>query len=143
MTPRKLALGLALLLTTAAFAQKPNFKFLPGPKPGGGEVKVTVEEGGTTELEKDEYTIMQGGVTIEYQDIKLRSDKVTYNFKTHDVVAEGHVVIDQGPTRLSATQAVYNLDSKTGTSSTPTPPWSRRCTSRATASRRSTKTPTG
>ncbi|HYI09425.1 MAG TPA: LPS assembly protein LptD [Thermoanaerobaculia bacterium] len=116
MTPRKIALGLALLLTTtAAFAQKPNFKFLPGPKPGGGEVKLTVEEGGTTELQKDEYTIMQGGVTIEYQDIKLRADKLTYNFKTRDLVAEGHVVIDQGPTRLSATQAIYNLDSKTGT----------------------------
>src|SRR3712207_7746775 len=39
----------------------------------------------------------------------------TYNFKTRDVVAEGNVVIDQGPTRMSATQAVYNLDSKTGT----------------------------
>src|SRR5688572_30718992 len=115
MTPRKIALGLALLLTTTAFAQKPNFQFLPGPKPGGGEVKITVEECGTTEFQKDEYSIMQGGVTIEYQDIKVQADKLTYNFKTRDVVAEGHVVIDQGPTRVAATQAIYNLNSKTGT----------------------------
>lgn len=115
MTPRGIALGLALFLTTAAAAQKPNFRLMPGPKPGGGDVKITVDPGGTTELQKDEYSIMQGGVTIEYQDIKLRSDKVTYNFKTRDVVAEGNVVIDQGPTRISATQAIYNMDSKTGT----------------------------
>ncbi|MDQ3282564.1 MAG: LPS assembly protein LptD [Acidobacteriota bacterium] len=123
MTPRALALGLALLLASTAAAQfpqqpapqKPNFRFMPGPKPGGGDVKITVDEGGTTELQKDEYSILQGGVTIEYQDIHLRAEKVTYNFKTRDVVAEGQVVIDQGPTRISATQAIYNLDSKTGT----------------------------
>lgn len=115
MTPRRIALCLALVCSTAAFAQKPNFKFMPGPKEGGGEVKVTVAPGGTTDLQKDEYSILQGDVTIEYQDIKLRADKVTYNFKTRDVVAEGHVIIDQGPTRVSANQAIYNLNSKTGT----------------------------
>jgi LPS-assembly protein len=115
MTPRALTIALAFLLATTAAAQKPNFRFMPGPKPGGGDVKITVDEGGTTELQKDEYSILQGGVTIEYQDIKLRADKVTYNFKTRDAVAEGNVVIDQGATRVAATQAIYNLDSKTGT----------------------------
>ena len=115
MTSRGFALCLTLFLTSTALAQKPNFRFMPGPKPGGGDVKVTVAPGGTTELQKDEYSILQGDVTIEYQDIKLRADKVTYTFKTRDVVAEGHVIIDQGPTRLTATQAIYNLESKTGT----------------------------
>jgi len=115
MTPRAIALLIAVVLTSTASAQKPNFRFMPGPKAGGGDVKITVDEGGTTELQKDEYSILQGGVTVEYQDIKLRADKVTYNFKTRDVVAEGHVVIDQGSTRVSATQAVYNMDTKTGT----------------------------
>jgi len=62
---------IALLTATSLFAQKPNFQFIPGPKPGGGDVKVTVAEGGVTEIQKDEYSISQGGVTIEYQDIKL------------------------------------------------------------------------
>ena len=111
---RLLCLTLVLVAATAT-AQKPNFKFMPGPKPGGGDITVTLEPGGTVEAQKDEYSIFQGGVTIEYQDIKVRADKVTYNLKTRDVVAEGHVIIDQGPTRITANQTVYNLDSKTGT----------------------------
>jgi LPS-assembly protein len=104
-----------VLITLPTLAQTPKFKFLPGPKPGGGDVKISVGKQGTIEAQKDEYSILQGDVVIEYQDIKLQSDKVTYNLKTRDVVAEGHVVIDQGPTRLTATQAIYNLDTKTGT----------------------------
>lgn len=116
MNPRGIALGLTLLLATAALAQKPNFQFVPGPKPGGGEVKIMPDEKtGEIEAQADEYIIVTGGVTIEYQDIKLRADKISFNQKTRDVVAEGHVIIDQGPTRVTANQAVYNLDSKTGT----------------------------
>ena len=120
MNPRGIALGLTLSLTltlaATAFAQKPNFQFIPGPKPGGGEVKIMPDEKtGEIEAQADEYIIVTGGVTIEYQDIKLRADKITFNQKTRDVVAEGHVVIDQGPTRVTANQTIYNLDSKTGT----------------------------
>src|SRR5688572_12537308 len=72
MTPRRIALCLTLILTVSAVAQKPNFKFFPGPKPGGGEVTVTLDEKtGEVEAQKDEYSIFQGGVTITYQDIKL------------------------------------------------------------------------
>lgn len=111
-------LGLLILLLAAAplpAQQPPKFQFIPGPKAGGGEVKVTIAPGGKTEADKDEYAIFSGGVTIEYQDIKLVSDKVTFNQRTRDVVADGNVIIDQGPTRITATQAVYNLNSKTGT----------------------------
>ena len=113
---RACTLLIAILTAAPLLAQKPpKFEFMPGPKPGGGEVKVTVAEGGVTEIQKDEYSISSGGVTIEYQDIKLVAYKVTYNYRTKDVVAEGNVIIDQGPTRITATQAMYNLTSKTGT----------------------------
>src|ERR1043165_8976719 len=82
-----------------------KFKFQPGPKKPGGH---------TTE-EKDEYAIMEGGVTVKYQDIKVVADKMTLNHKTKDIVAEGHVILDQGPMRLTADQMFYNLDSKLGT----------------------------
>lgn len=112
MTPRGIALCLALLVASTTFAQQPNFKFIQGPKSGGGEVRIEAQ---SQEAVKDEYSILEGDVTIEYQDIKLRADKVTYNLKTRDVVAEGNVIIDQGPSRITATRAIYNLDSKTGT----------------------------
>jgi LPS-assembly protein len=115
MTPRRIALCIAFLLATSALAQQPNFRFIPGPKSGGGEVSWSVGEHGSVEAQQDEYLILEHEVVIEYQDIKVRADKITYNLKTRDVVAEGHVVIDQGPTRLGATQAVFNLETKTGT----------------------------
>src|SRR4051812_34890127 len=110
---RKIALCLLLAATTLASAQeRPKFKFMPGPKPGGGDVSITVGEGGVVEAQKDEYAIFSGNVRVEYQDIKMRADKVTYNQKTKDVTAEGNVIIDQGPTRITANQTIYNLDSK-------------------------------
>ncbi|HVG24620.1 MAG TPA: LPS assembly protein LptD [Thermoanaerobaculia bacterium] len=113
---RRLCLLILVLSSVPLLAEKPpQFKIMPGIKPGGGEIRVTVAEGGETEVQKDEYSIMSGGVTIEYQDIKLVAHKVTVNFRTKDVVAEGNVIIDQGPTRITASQAMYNLDSKTGT----------------------------
>lgn len=90
-----------------------RFHFVPGPKQNGGEIKWTAK--GKVEVEKDEYALLENDVHVDYQDIKLQADKVTVNLKTKDVVAEGHVIIDQGPSRLTADHAVYNLDSKTGT----------------------------
>jgi LPS-assembly protein len=115
MTPRWSALCLALLLSSSALAQTPDFRFIQGPKGGGGEVKWSTAPDGSQEFVKDEYVILEREVVIEYQDIKIRADKVTYNLKTRDVVAEGNVIIDQGPSRITATRAVYNLGSKTGT----------------------------
>ncbi|HEY0141113.1 MAG TPA: LPS assembly protein LptD [Thermoanaerobaculia bacterium] len=115
MTRRLLCLLLPLLLASTALAQAPKFRFIQGPKAGGGEVKWTVAENGTVEVEKDEYVLLEREVRIEYQDIKLQADKVTYNLRTKDVNADGHVIIDQGPTRVTASNAVYNLESKTGT----------------------------
>ena len=91
-----------------------RFKLFTPPQKGG-EIRWSVAEKGRVEMQRDDYAILEGDVKIEYQDIKLQADKVTYNARTKDVVAEGHVIIDQGPTRLTATQAIYNLDSKTGT----------------------------
>ncbi|HEX7152505.1 MAG TPA: LPS assembly protein LptD [Thermoanaerobaculia bacterium] len=114
---RRLAL-LSLLVFPLAIsleAQRPQVRLMPGPKAGGGDVKINIEPGGRLDVQHDEYSIAEGVVTLEYQDIKMRADKVTHNKKTGDVVAEGHVIVDQGPSRVSATQAIYNLNSKTGT----------------------------
>ncbi|HUP45559.1 MAG TPA: LPS assembly protein LptD [Thermoanaerobaculia bacterium] len=104
-----------LTISIPLAAQRSRFEIIPAPRQGGGEVKITVAEGGRFETQPDEYSVLEGEVTIEYQDIKLRANKVTYNNRTKDVTAEGNVIIDQGPTRIAATQAVYNLESKVGT----------------------------
>ncbi len=96
--------------------QKPKFHVTPGVKKQGGDVKIShLTPGGKDELVRDEYAIFDKDVLLEYQDIKIHTDKLTYNFKTKDVVAEGHVILDQGPTRLTGEHIVFNLDSKTGT----------------------------
>jgi len=127
--PRLLAVTLLLLSTSAAFAQKDmgpaaqyygqqghtKFKFSPGPKKTGGDITWETAEGGRQEIEKDEYAILEKGVVVKYQDMTVRADKATVNLKTKDVVAQGHVIIDQGPSRLTADNVVFNLDSKLGT----------------------------
>jgi LPS-assembly protein len=133
MTRRFLAALFTLLLAPVLLAQgkdmgqaqqfyqqpktKGRFRFKPGPKTKGGDVTWTIPQGaaGHQEIVKDEYVILYPDVTFTYQDMKMHADKVTYNFKTKDVVAEGHVIIDQGPTRLTADHIVFNMESKTGT----------------------------
>lgn len=132
MTRRSLPLLLAVLLTSPLlgqgkdmgkaagyYKQNSRFRIIQGPKRNtGGDIKWTVGGKGTEshqEIVKDEYAILYPDVIIEYQDVKLHADKVTINLKTKDVTAEGHVILDQGPTRLTGSQVVFNLDSKTGT----------------------------
>src|SRR4029077_13140179 len=93
----------------------PKFKMTPGVKKKGGDVTWHVAQGGRQEVVRDEYAILENEVVVNYQDITVHADKVTVNLKTNDVVAEGHVIMDQGPTRLTGDHIVFNLDSKTGT----------------------------
>jgi LPS-assembly protein len=134
MTIRRLVRALLLLAVPAAFSTplfaqgkdmgpagqyyaqpKKKVRIIPAPRKQGGEVEMTVAQGGHIEEVKDEYTIAEGGVVIKYQDITIQADKMTRNHKTNDVVAQGHVIIDQGPTRIAADHAIYNLDTKLGT----------------------------
>ncbi|MGH9420930.1 MAG: LptA/OstA family protein, partial [Thermoanaerobaculia bacterium] len=92
---------------------KPKFKFTPGLKKTGGDVKWEVGKGGRQEVVPGEYAILEFAVVVKYQDIIIHADKLTANLKTNDVVAEGHVILDQGPTRITGDHIVFNLDSKT------------------------------
>jgi LPS-assembly protein len=94
---------------------KPKFHITPGVQKKGGDVTWVVAPEGREEVVRDEYAILEKDVVIKYQDITVHADKVTVNLKTKDAVAEGHVILDQGPTRLTGDHIVFNLDSKTGT----------------------------
>jgi LPS-assembly protein len=125
MTRRLLGFLFLCLASPALLAQIPpgpytgrrakpatRFKFIKPPKQGGGEIQWKADR---QTFEKDEYMILDGNVTFDYEDVKLTTDRATYNFKTKDIVAQGHVIVDQGATRLSGDQVIFNLESKTGT----------------------------
>ena len=88
----------SILISAPLAAQAPRFDVLPGPRKGGGEVKITVAPGGSVQAEKDEYSIFEGGVAIEYQDIKLRAEKVTSNKNRIIVQFEKDAVDNNVPT---------------------------------------------
>ena len=104
-------MGQAAQYYRQSLPKQSKFKFFTPPKKGG-ELKFEAKH---QTMEKDEFGILEGDVKLYYEDIKFTADKLTYNFKTKDVVAEGHVILDQGSTRLAGNQAVFNLDTKTGT----------------------------
>jgi hypothetical protein len=91
--------------------KKGKFKFFTPPKKGG---EVHYEAKRQT-LEKEDFAILEGDVVITYEDIKFTADKMTYNKRTGDVTAQGHVILDQGTTRLAGSEAIFNLETKTGT----------------------------
>lgn len=125
-SPRPLLLALCFAVQTAALAQTPldpaatdrfykdnnKFKFSFPATKSGGEIAWSYRK---LEMIPDEYAILEGEVKITWQDVVFRADKITYNLKTKDATGEGHVIIDQGPQRLTADHVVFNITTKTGT----------------------------
>jgi LPS-assembly protein len=79
----------------------------------GGEVRLYTKQ--PVHYEKDVSWDGSEDVRIEYQDVKITADKAHYDFASKTATLDGHVIIDQGPTRLSGDHAVFRLDTKTGT----------------------------
>ena len=57
----------------------------------------------------------EGDVQIIYQDIDIRCDVADWNRATGEVVARGNVILDRGPSRFTADEARFNIQTKTGT----------------------------
>jgi LPS-assembly protein len=57
----------------------------------------------------------EGEVRIVYQDIEIRCDEADWSRATGEVVARGNVILDRGPSRFTADEARFNIQSKTGT----------------------------
>jgi lipopolysaccharide assembly outer membrane protein LptD (OstA) len=94
--------------------KKGRFSLIRPPKKGG-EIKWTVAPNNHVEFVREDFAVLEPDVTIEYEDIKLKADKATINFRTKDVTVQGHVILDQGTTRLGGSEAVFNLATYTGT----------------------------
>ena len=124
---RLLFVTFALLTAAHAFAQdpfgasdpfegqfkaRPNFQLRFRVPQKGGEVRLSTKK--PVHFEKDVFWEGSDEVLIEYQDVKIRADAARYDFPTKTATLEGHVVIDQGPTRLSGDRGVFHLEEKTG-----------------------------
>ncbi|HTK95861.1 MAG TPA: hypothetical protein VL382_09495, partial [Terriglobales bacterium] len=63
----------------------------------------------------DIYTL-RGDVEIDYRTLVLHADQITYNARTGDVTATGHLVLDGGPhdEHIEASHGTYNVRTQTG-----------------------------
>ncbi|HEY9422340.1 MAG TPA: LPS assembly protein LptD, partial [Thermoanaerobaculia bacterium] len=100
----------------------------PAGPPGAGPdrldftLRFTEEQGGGSaagsaanlEYKREDYAVLTGGVQIRYQDIDIKAEKAEIDLNTKVVTAEGEVIVDQGPRRLTGDTLVFNLDTKTG-----------------------------
>jgi lipopolysaccharide assembly outer membrane protein LptD (OstA) len=82
----------------------------------GGEGSKTLEltAGAGSVFGKDEL-LLKEYVDIHYGELRLQADSVRYLPATKDCFAEGNVILDNGPTRITAARVEYNLDSGKGT----------------------------
>jgi LPS-assembly protein len=99
-----------------------NLKFIAAAgigagRPAGG----AAQEGGTAsgsaatlDYKRNDYAVLTGNVQVHYQDLDLTADHVEIDLNTKQVVAQGNVILDQGPKRMTGTTLNFDLDTKTG-----------------------------
>lgn len=95
------------------FKETTHFELKIKPPKAGGLVKITAKQENCEQNLK--VCEAEGDVFVEYQDVKIRADKLSLDREKNIAHAEGHVVIDQGPTRLSGDRGTFDLNTKTGT----------------------------
>jgi len=122
----RISLVLAWILLAAAGPAFPSPKEDAADAAAGGERKaLSLPAGeGSKSLEltagagsvfgKDEL-LLRDYVDIRYGDLRLQADSVRYLPATKDCFAEGNVILDNGPTRITARRVEYNLDTEKGT----------------------------
>lgn len=91
--------------------ERPAFQFPVPEDQGGGTITGRAEE---LELVREDYAAAIGRVEIHYQDVTLEADRIDLDVATNIVTAVGNVVLDQGPRRITAQQATFDLETKTG-----------------------------
>ncbi len=84
---------------------------IPFDDEAGGGAAVALAE----ELRQDgEVYALVGNVEVRYRDVVVRADRAEIDRQTKRVQAIGEVVLDQGPTRLTAAHLEYDLENDTG-----------------------------
>ena len=119
---------------SAKEASAPTAAAVPDPPPGPPtvppaadritfELKVPPERGGGTisgsaaELESfgESEVAASGAVEIRFRDVVVHAERLTLDRDRMTVQAEGDVVFDQGPQRISGERLDFDLEQRTGT----------------------------
>lgn len=79
---------------------------------GGG---VATGTAGALDYVRRDLVVASQAVEFEYQNVRLLADMVTVDLATKELVAEGNVILDEGPKRLAGERLEYDLEAKTGT----------------------------
>jgi LPS-assembly protein len=85
---------------------------IPFPEERGGGSAIGSAE--TVETVGENLVVASGGVEFRYRDSLLQAQRLEVDRDSRDVVAEGEVILDQGPQRITGTRLEFNLDSRTG-----------------------------
>ncbi len=78
---------------------------------GGGRVQGSA---GNIELREGQYLLATGGVELKFRDLELTAELARVDIPTNLLTAEGNVVLDEGPQRLTGDKLEYDLTTQTG-----------------------------
>jgi LPS-assembly protein len=85
---------------------------IPFPEERGGGSAVGSAQ--TVETVGENVVVASGGVEFRYLDSLLQAQRLEVDRSTREVVAEGEVIFDQGPQRMTGSRLEFNLDTHTG-----------------------------
>lgn len=78
---------------------------------GGGRVTGVA---GDFDVKLGQYLVATDGVILEYQDLRIEADKIRVDIPANTLTAEGDVVLDEGPRRLTGQVLEWDIDARTG-----------------------------
>lgn len=78
---------------------------------GGGRATGSA---GSFEYEEGRFLVASGGVELKYRDLKLNAERIRVDIPANKLLAEGKVILDEGPRRLSGSTLDYDLTTRTG-----------------------------
>ena len=85
------------------------------PEASANTVEQTVEVIADKQSKNGDLEIYEGYVNATQGEMRLQADHVTFNSTTHDMIAEGNVIFDQGADqRVTARRAEINWLTKKG-----------------------------
>ncbi len=96
-------------LASGSYSQQP----CPAPSELPQPVSTLTIRADSQHKVKDMY-YLRGHVLITYKDMKLTADRVDFNNATGEIVARGHVVLDDSKGHLEAPEAHYNVNTERG-----------------------------